>query len=233
MTNDRDDLESAKDWLADLGQPADTGSESPEDEVEAVDSGQEEPAPQPARSPQRMLDRPAELVYFDKADKPWWDQRLRDQNFSLVQEGDEVATISTGLELDRNFGRGLRCRHTEVRFKNGDEWTISTHAPGPRQEKKTLGISHRVAWNIGDRIVEVKDGGEQIAYLEEEVKLADGRSITIHPGWRDTFTIKNVKGNYVLTPTSPVPLEAALLDWHVLLGDFSLPSSDSDVGNGD
>lgn len=140
-----------------------------------------------------------------------------------------------------------------VKFKSG-RWRISTHAPGPRQDKKRLGISYRAAWKERDRVVEVRDGGEQIAYLanpkeeenlskmlewlgvkrnKNEVKTADEQSVTLQRPrslvTAGALTIKKVKGNYVLTPTSPVPLplEAALLHWHVRLGDFSGPSSDT------
>ncbi len=99
MTDDRSELESAKDWLADMAQPADTANEPSEDEVEVVDSGEEDPAPQPARSPRRMLDRPAELIDLDKAGKPWFRRWFGGRkNFSLEQDGDEVAAVSTAME---------------------------------------------------------------------------------------------------------------------------------------
>lgn len=238
MTDDRGDLESAKDWLADLPQPADTGNESPEDEVEAVDSGGEDPGPQPARSPQWMLDRSAELIDLDRVDKWWSRSGVGTLNYSLVEDGNEVATISTVLEPDENFGSGVKCRHTQVRFESG-RWRISTHAPGPRQDKKRMGISYKAPWTRGDRVVEVKDdGGEQIAYLTNpvktrnpEVKTTGEYSLTLKKKplrgvWiGEALTIERGKGVYVLTPTSPVPLEAALLHWHVILGDFSVPSS--------
>lgn len=201
MTDDRDDLASAKDWLSDLEKAADTGNQPPADQVEAVDSGDEDPAPQPARSPRRMLDRPAELIDLDfakVADKPWW-RRLwllwfkrggkplsifqRHFSFSLVQDGNEVAAISTALKPCVEFGKRVRCRHTEVTFKNGGGWTISTHAP--MRDKKVLGI--KVDWTERDRVVEVKDGGEQIAYLanpqkarkQSEAITATGESVTL------------------------------------------------------
>jgi hypothetical protein len=194
MTDDRDDLASAKDWLSDLEKAADTGNQPPADQVEAVDSGDEDPAPQPARSPRRMLDRPAELISLDfakVADKPRW-RRLGSRlgsslgsnfSFSLVQDGNEVAAISTALKPCVEFGKRVRCRHTEVTFKNGGGWTISTHAP--MRDKKVLGF--KVDWTERDRVVEVKDGGEQIAYLanpqkarkQSEAITATGESVTL------------------------------------------------------
>ena len=79
------------------------------------------------------------------------------------------------------------------------------------------------------------DGGEQIAYvthLEDghplAVRTVDGGSLTLtrrsrHLLEAGALTIEKVNGSYVLTATSPVPLEAALLHWHLMLGDYQRP----------
>ncbi len=69
-----------------------------------------------------------------------------------------------------------------------------------------------------------------------EVETADGRSLTINHSRRrltaktklasgDALTITRARTRYLLTPTSPVPLEAALLHWHLMLGDYQVPNS--------
>ncbi len=189
-----------------------------------------------------MLDRPAELIDLDKVDKPWWSRwRVGSGNFSLVQDGNEVAAISSALQLDENLGSGMRFRRTEVSFKSGGEWTISTHTQGPRQDNKVLGIRRKARWTRRDRVVEVKDGGEQIAYLAKRPNvLGWGRAEVKTSGaywlrltkkpligiWTgEGLTIELVKGAYVLTPASPIPLEAALLHWHFILGEHQVLGS--------
>ena len=174
-------------------------------------------------STRRMLDWPAELIDLDKVDKPSWSRwRVGGGNFSLVQDGNESAAISTAFE--RCFERsGLMCRRTDVTFKNGGEWTISSTAPGA---------------------VEVKDGGEQIAYLAKEagefrhrgaeVKTSGGNRLTLKKKplrgiWiGEALTIRRGGWGAVwsLRPTSPVPLEAALLYWHVAIGDVVAPNAE-------
>lgn len=69
-----------------------------------------------------------------------------------------------------------------------------------------------------------------------EVETTDGRSLTLnHSRSRltaktrqasgDMLTITRTRARYLLTPTSPVPLEAALLHWHLMLGDYQIPNS--------
>lgn len=191
--------------------------------------------PQEKPPMRRMLDRPAELIDLGQAEiahKPWWRRWSRIEgahNFSLVQDGKEVAAISTEMTPgDDSFRPGTLCRHTSVTFNTGG-WTIRTHGPGRRVDKVVFGGESLAYWEWSDRIVEVTEGGEQIAYqvnlnpaawhsggLPMAVKLADGRIVT-----SEALTIKMVKGpRYLLTPASSIPLEAALLHWHIMLGDF-------------
>lgn len=66
-----------------------------------------------------------------------------------------------------------------------------------------------------------------------EVETADGRSVTLNysrsrltektkQASGDVLAITKTRGRYFLTPTSPVSLEAALLHWHLMLGDYQL-----------
>jgi hypothetical protein len=167
-------------------------------------------------------------------------------HFSLVQDGgDEVAAISTTMEPDDgSFHKGMRCRRTVVTFKD-DTWTIITRAPRPQVEAKAR-RSLGKPWRREDRIVEVVgvspgvNDGEQIAFLanpsawrilgSNEVTTADGQSLILAPqtvGRRfvtgEKLTIKKIKGGYRFTPKTPVPLEAVLLHWHVMLGDIRVP----------
>jgi hypothetical protein len=90
-------------------------------------------------------------------------------------------------------------------------------------------------WLRRDRIVEVTDDGVQIAHLVDPVEgqpatviTVDGTSIpltrhTRHRLEAGALTISEAEGGYVLSTTSPVPLEAALLYWHLMLGDYVRP----------
>ncbi len=250
MTDDRDDLGSAKDWLAELGKRAETGVEPAEDDAPAADSADAGPGPQPACLPQGMLDRPAELIDLDKVGKPWWRTWYGvGKNFSLVQDGTEIAAISTAMEpvdaiaIEHGTYKKTKRRRTEVALK-GTRWTILTQAPIPRRDFKVRG--DKSFWDYRNRIVTVKDRDEQIAYFtnpdwittgrsfgrgreEPEVVTASGESITLKHSYQwgeghmwtgEALTIKKVKRNYRLTPESPVPLEAALLHWHLILEDW-------------
>lgn len=167
-------------------------------------------------------------------------------HFSLLQDGgEEVAAVSTTMEPDDgSFRKGMRCRRTVVTFKDG-EWTIITRAPRPQDEAKERRFLSK-PWRREDRIVEVVGAspgvgeGEQIAYLANpsawrllvsiQVTTADGQTVILVPqtvGRRfltgDKLTIERTKEGYRLTPKSPVPLEAVLLHWHVMLGDIRVP----------
>jgi hypothetical protein len=167
-------------------------------------------------------------------------------NFSLRQDGgEEVAAVSTTMEPDDgSFRKGMRCRHTVVIFEDG-EWTIITRAPRPQDEAKARRFVSK-PWRREDRIVEVVEAspgvgeGERIAYLANpsawrllgsiQVTTADGQTVTLAPqtvGRRfvtgDKLTIERIKGGYRLTPKAPVPLEAVLLHWHIMLGDIRVP----------
>ena len=180
----------------------------------------------------RRLDRLTKIVTLPrKPDTLWGDART----FSLVQNDNETAQIRTAWESDDGFFGGVSCRRTEVSFEDGG-WTISTHSPsGPKQKTKVLWFSIDASWLKSERIVEVTDGGEQIAHLTHladgqplAVKTVNGRSLTLTRQSRQlletgALTIERVNGTYVLTTTSPVPLEAALLYWHLMLGDFQWP----------
>jgi len=60
-----------------------------------------------------------------------------------------------------------------------------------------------------------------------EVITARGESVTLlrskyRSRWTGgALTIEKVKRNYLVTPTSQVPLEAALLHWHLILEDWA------------
>ena len=149
-----------------------------------------------------------------------------------MQNDREIAQIRTAWESDDGFFGGVSCRQTEVSFEDG-EWTISTHSPrGPKQKTKVFWLSLDASWLKSERIVEVTDGSEQIAYVThladghpQEVRTVDGRSLTLtrrsrHLLESGVLTIDKVNGTYVLTTTSAVPLEAALLYWHLMLGDY-------------
>ena len=167
-------------------------------------------------------------------------------NFSLVQDGGtEVAAISTTMEPDDgSFRKGMRCRRTVVTFED-DAWTVITHAPRPQGGAKARRFLSR-PWRREDRVVEVVrvspgvGDGEQIAFLANpstwrilgsmEVRTADGLSVILAPqtvGRRfvtgEKLTIKKIKGGYRLPPNTPLPLEAVLLHWHVMLGDIRVP----------
>ncbi len=167
-------------------------------------------------------------------------------NFSLVVDGsNQVAAISTNMEPDDgSFRKGMRCRRTLVTFED-EMWTIITRAPGPRDEAKARSFLSK-PWRREDRIVEVVGvlpgggEGEQIASLANpsawrifgsmEVTTADGLSVVVTPqtvGRRfvtgEKLTIKKLKRGYRLMPKAPVPLEAVLLHWHVMLGDIQVP----------
>ena len=69
-----------------------------------------------------------------------------------------------------------------------------------------------------------------------EVETADGRSVTLsHSRSRlteksprasgDGLIITRKRARYLITPTSPVSLEATLLHWHLMLGDFRVVNS--------
>jgi hypothetical protein len=183
---------------------------------------------------------------------PWWrlkgafSKPGAVHNFSLLQDGgEEIAAVSTTLEPDDgSFRKGMRCRRTVVTFKDG-EWKIITRAPRPQDEAKARSFVSK-PWRREDRIVEVVTAspgageGEQIAYLANpsawrilgsiQVTTADGQTVILAPqtvGRRfltgEKLTIEKIRAGYRLTPKSPVPLEAVLLHWHVMLGDIRVP----------
>ncbi len=188
----------------------------------------------------RTLDRLAEIAALEEdPNQKWWRKLATGaaRTFSLVQNDSEIAQIRTVLEDDASFGWGVSCRQTEVSFENA-VWAISTHRPrGSGKRRKILWFSTGRTWLLPERIVEVTDRGEQIAHLAHladgqplAARTVDGRSLSLikqsrHLLEADALTIKKVKGGYVLATTSPVPLEAALLYWHLMLGDYqrSLP----------
>ena len=200
-----------------------------------------------------MLERPSKLVELGEVaeQRGWW--RLRptaskgpvSQSLSLVQDGEEIATVSTTLQPDTGAGRkGLQCRRTEVRFTD-ESWIIRTHVPPPPDRTRAR-TARRRRWRE-DRIVEALraspegvDEGDRIAFLSQPsawslmrpvtVETVDGLSVTLTPqsaGRRfltgEMVSIRKVKGGYSLTPKSPVPYAAALVHWHVMLGDLRPP----------
>jgi len=141
----------------------------------------------------------------------------------------------------------MQCRRTVVTFED-DAWTIITRALRPRDGANVRGVLSR-PWRREDRIVEVvgvsPGGGEgkRIAFLanprawrilgSNQVTTADGQSVILVPqtvGRRfvtgEKLIIKKIKGGYRFTPKTPVPLEAVLLHWHVMLGDIRVPRPD-------
>jgi hypothetical protein len=69
-----------------------------------------------------------------------------------------------------------------------------------------------------------------------EVETSDGRSVTLNhsrsrltektkQAFGDGLTITKKRARYLITPTSPVSLEAALLHWHLMLGDYRVANS--------
>jgi hypothetical protein len=186
----------------------------------------------------RRLDRLAEIVALDtNLDRPWWRILVpaSSRTFSLVQDDRETARIRTALERDDGFGWGVSCRRTDVSFEDG-EWTIRTHSPSdPRHKTKFRWFSTAASWLKLERIVEVTDGSGQIAHLAHPAdgqpltaKTVGGTSLSLtrqsrHLLEAEVLTIKRTKRTYEMTATSPVPLEAALLYWHLMLGDYQRP----------
>lgn len=186
----------------------------------------------------RRLDRLAEIAPLESnPDRSWWRKFFPgpDRSFSLVQDNSEIAQIRTVLERDDGFGWGVACRQTDVSFADGG-WRISTHSPGgPKQRTRLLWTSSDASWLKSERIVEVIDGGEQIAHLAHRAdgqplaaEAVDGTTLPLtresrHLLAAGALTIKKAKGSFVLTTTSPVPLASALLYWHLMLGDYQRP----------
>lgn len=206
----------------------------------------------------RVLDRPARLVDLGRTEpQPRWRLYLQQvkstvenvgpvHRFRLVQDGDEIAEISTAMEPDEgSLLKGTRCRRTTVQFGD-DVWTVHTRILPRRGRAETRGPGKR-RWAREDRVVDVSrdphGAGEAqlIATLANpsswrllgsiEVTTADGESVTLTPqsvGRRflsgPALTINKIQGgSYVFTPKTPVPLEAALLHWHIMLGDTRFP----------
>ena len=86
-----------------------------------------------------------------------------------------------------------------------------------------------------DRLIEAEVDGERIAHLAH---LADARPVTAktaggvsmaltsqrrHIFEADGLTIRRHDEGFELDVTAPVPLEGALLFWHVMLGDYLRP----------
>lgn len=72
-----------------------------------------------------------------------------------------------------------------------------------------------------ERVTQVRFGAETHA-LEEHPNPA-----RLVSEWRlgEILTITSKLGDVTLTPHRSVPMEAALLCWHIAIGDFQAPSS--------
>jgi len=203
----------------------------------------------------RSLSGSASLVDVERT-KGWRRKLPAGVSFSLRQDETEVASVATGWRsADLSFKPGATCRFTRVSFEDGS-WLIRTRGSGRQADKRVLGFRRKDYSQRADRIVEVLEDGRQIAHLVNpdnralrlaplvaanlvalhpyEVMTASGESIALRHQFRrasgDMLTIKVSKGDYLFETTHIVPLEAALLHWHIMRGDFRDPPSDGGGG---
>jgi len=130
-------------------------------------------------------------------------------------------------------------RHTEVTFVNGTHWSIFTGPPDwTPAERKILGATRPGLPRLEDRVAAVKDDLEHLlaeaTWPNEKLQRAQIRfgdqtgwlnyPSTVSRDWclDEMLTVATRSRTTVLMPHGPVPMEAALLSWHVAVGDSKI-----------
>jgi hypothetical protein len=172
----------------------------------------------------------------------WW-AKLRREEYALAVDGQHLGKVFTSMgPNDAGFGGINRLRRTRVLLPDGVNWRIEAGAPGPKRTKTTrFGNIKQLAHSIEERVVTVHAGARRLAWTEGPlattrqavgIVATQRRSYELTPirrtrrGTIGRFGAVERKSATALGPwsfstTEELPLEVALVHWHLLMGDWA------------
>lgn len=155
---------------------------------------------------------------------------------ALIERDQPIADIESKWVA---YATNNLARHTKVVFTNGAQWSILTGPPDwSPEERKILGATRPGLPSLDDRVATVRDDSEHLlaeaTWPNKTLQRAQIRfgertdwlhyPSTVSRDWRlgEMLTVATRTRTTTLLPNGPVPMEAALLSWHVAVGDSKI-----------